>query len=409
MKIWGVSFGLLVAALLGMAYGRKDPNEPSALYLTWLRDPTTTMTVQWQDGQKNALVSYQKEGDAYWQVAEGTSYLLNKGQLLTSDLYVHTVELVQLLPDTNYKFHLGKESASSRFRTMPQKTDRPVHFVVGGDLYQDDFFRFKKMNGKVAKMDPDFIVLGGDIAYTRGHRAVLKGRYFEIQRWQTFFKAWKEQLVTSDGRLIPFVIAVGNHDLPSKRVDPKKEPVLFYELFALPEQGTPFRALDFGDYLSFFLLDTGHTVPIIGKQTEWLQKALAERKGTKAHQMAVYHVAAYPSFYAYRKGTPEKIRQNWIPLFDQYQVKTVFEHHDHAYKRTFALKNDKVDPTGTLYLGDGAWGVSPRVPSEANEVWYLAKTASKNYVFLVSLQAEKGVVQAIDIDGNIFDEVAIGK
>src|SRR6202008_1969402 len=68
----------------------------------------------------------------------------------------------------------------------------------------------------------------------------------------------------------------------------------FYALFdgLYPETG--FTALDFGDYLSLILLDTGHTTPIAGEQTDWLDKALRER-ADHPHVLVVTHVPASPS------------------------------------------------------------------------------------------------------------------
>lgn len=382
------------------------PRRPSALYLTWLHDPTTSMAVQWHNEEgRVSTVFYQKEGDAAWQAQQGAAHSVKSGTLIWGELFVHTVELRELLPDTVYCFRLEGDSQVHRFRTLPRTSTRPIHFVVGGDIYQDDIFRFKKMNKQAAKLDPDFIVLGGDIAYTRGHNAFLKGRFFEIKRWQTFFRAWSKQMHTSSGLLIPLVAVIGNHDLESTHPDPRIQPVLFYEFFALPKPYLSYRTLDCGDYLSLILLDTGHTYPIAGAQTEWLERTLGQRQIT-THKVAIYHVGAYPSAYDYQKGNSRHVRRYWTPLFEQYGVKTAFEHHDHTFKRTHRLKGGKIDPEGVLYLGDGAWAVVPRTPKSPSELWYIAKSASVNFVYLVSLQGPTQIIQAIDHEGRIFDEVA---
>ena len=40
---------------------------------------------------------------------------------------------------------------------------------------------------------------------------------------------------------------------------------------------TSYATLDFGDYLSLVLLDTGHNTAIAGEQTDWLEKVLRAR------------------------------------------------------------------------------------------------------------------------------------
>src|SRR5947209_12282229 len=79
---------------------------------------------------------------------------------------------------------------------------------------------------------------------------------------------------------------------------PRDKAPFFYALFdgLYPETG--YAALDFGDYLSLILLDTGHTTAIAGDQADWLEKALKARAG-RPHVLVVNHVPAYP---AYRKA-----------------------------------------------------------------------------------------------------------
>lgn len=399
-----VLVALLSASLFFFLGWRKSESALSALYLSWLKDPTSTMLIQWhKKNDPSACVYYQKSGDSIWQCQEGNGAELVNATLFWGKMYVHRVELTDLEPDTEYAFKLANDPEIYRFRTMPKEGERPLHFVVGGDIYQNDVCQFKKMMAQVAKHDPDFVVLGGDIAYTRGFSALLRGRYFEIQRWKIFFKAWKEQMVTGEGRLIPMVVVLGNHDLESTHVDPKKKPVLFYELFAMPNLFS-YRTLDFGNYLSFFLLDTGHTYPIAGEQTLWLENALKARQQV-LQKIAIYHIAAYPSVNDYQKKRHKQIRKNWVPLFEKYDVEAAFEHHDHTFKRTFRLKGDAIDPSGVLYLGDGGWGVSPRHPQTPEELWYIEKSLAANFVYLVSIQQDKGIAQAIDTDGNLLDSV----
>ena len=62
-----------------------------------------------------------------------------------------------------------------------------------------------------------------------------------------------------------------------------------------------------------------------------------------------------------------------------------------------------MDPQGVLYLGDGAWGVTPRKPAKR---WYLEKAAQTNCFWLVSLTQESSF-EAFDGDGKSIDAVSI--
>ena len=118
------------------------------------------------------------------------------------------------------------------------------------------------------------------------------------------------------------------------------------------------------------LLDTGHTTPIDGEQTDWLEKTLKER-ADHPNVFVVNHVPAYPSFRRpkarrARPGTGEGNRKHWVPLFEKYRVPVVLEHHDHTFKRTKPLLDGLADDNGVLYLGDGSWG-RLRTPQAAGE------------------------------------------
>jgi hypothetical protein len=362
-----------------------------------MHDPSTTMTVQWQtvDKKPRSEVAYREVGQQTWLIAEGIY-----GRVPKANLLVHTVELQGLKPGGDYEFRLVGKKGQYRFRTLPDKLQRPVRFVVGGDAY---FYlaTLHKMNAEIAAADPDFVVVGGDIAYTNATRAVFKGKGWEIKRWRTFLKEWKDQMVTSDGRMIPILPVLGNHDIKAAALTRKDQHFLFYHLFAMPEWGIPFRVFDAGNYLSLFLLDTGHSYHIEGMQTKWLEDRLATRENI-AYKMAAYHIGAYPSVYPFKGRTPRLIRSEWAPLFERYHLNVAFEHHNHAYKRTHRLKEGKIDPDGVIYMGDGSWGVSPRKPKR---LWYLDAAAQKNAVCLVTLEPGQSRVEALAIDGSVIDSV----
>ena len=168
-------------------------------------------------------------------------------------------------------------------------------------------------------------------------------------------------MVGRDGRLIPMVACIGNHEVDGGYNKPRDKAPFFYALFdgLYPETG--YATLDFGDYLSLVLLDTGHTTPIDGEQTDWLEKTLKER-ADHPHVIVVNHVPAYPSFRndrtarTARRAPASGNRKHWVPLFEKYRVPVVLEHHDHTFKRTKPLLDGLAHDNGVLYLGDGSWG-----------------------------------------------------
>lgn len=363
--------------------------ELSVVYLSYQHDPAHTVMVHWHAARKQAPeVTYRLKGDEAWMVQEGIVV-----QLSESRVCVHTVELIDLAPGAEYEFCIQGEPF--RFRTLPETLSRPVRFIIGGDALFDRKI-FQKMNVQIAAQNPDFIVVGGDIAYTCGVPGWIQNLQSATRRWHIFFTEWKNRMVTTDGRLIPIVPVVGNHDV---RLTARGS--YFYTLFSLPE-AIAFRVLDSGDYLSLFLLDTGHSCTVQGMQADWLKKQLSQRED-RPYKMAAYHVSAYPSVYPFEARTSQAVRAMWSPLFERYHVPLVFEHHNHAYKRTFPLKGGRIDPEGVVYMGDGSWGVHARV---AKPQWYLARGERANAVCLVTLTRAQADVEALQIDGKTIDTIS---
>jgi phosphodiesterase/alkaline phosphatase D-like protein len=303
--------------------------DPQVVYLTWTEDPTSTMTIQWHavTGSSQEL-DYRGIKDPHWKSTKST-FIFIEG----TDVDVHTVHLKELAEDTVYLFKLGTKT-EYKFRTMPKKLNRPVRFAIGGDVfYIKNHEAFHLKNQMIADQDPDFIIAGGDLAYTKGKKQFGKGRAWELHQWQGFLKG-QETIKGKNGRLIPMLPIVGNHDVAKPEYQ-TAHPEMFFQIFAFPHVDKAYRCLDFGAYLSLILLDSDHNSPIEGKQTAWLQKTLEEKQST--YLLSAYHVAAYPSHNPYAGKIPEKLRHYWSPLFEQFKVPFVFEHHNHAFKRTHPI------------------------------------------------------------------------
>ena len=373
--------------------------EPISIYLTWQKDPHTTMTICWvTDGKGNGdQVEYQRVGETAWQKGKGVQRPFPDKFGFT----VHQVELGNLLPHTDYAFRLEAESKTYRFKTLSKEAATPLHFIVGGDVYHDDISLVTKMNRQAARLSPSFIILGGDLAY---HEVKSSTKPKQHSRWIDLLTTWKNDLVTPEGRLIPILPIIGNHEVSGRwGINPSNAPH-YYALFPRPG----YSAFDVGNLATFILLDSGHTYPIAGAQTQWLDQALQARNKIP-HKFAIYHVAAWPSIRHFSGQRKDEIHKFWIPLFEKHGINHAFEHHDHAYKRTYPLFKGKIDPRGIVYIGDGCWGVEePRKPKKGYR-WYLAKGLPKRNIISVRLQGPERHLIVYDDDGEVLDEIYSGK
>jgi hypothetical protein len=369
------------------------PFDPPALYLQWQRDPTTTMTIHWHTvGAARTELFFASRGHTNWQSALGTAK-----PLAGTDRWVHSVELTGLASNSRYDFCFAPDGKVFQFRTMPADLTLPFRFVTGGDVYHKREW-MDRMTTLAARTDPAFIVFGGDLAYAHGGTNEEK-----ITRWFDYFDSWKKCAVAPDGRLIPMLVTIGNHEVKDSYRQPLDKAQSFYTLFSSPgPQG--YQCLDFGNYLSLLLLDSDHTHPIAGEQTDWLAKQLRARRKIP-HVFPVYHTPAYPGYREDTGTQAKEVRAHWCPLFDKYGVKLVFENHDHCFKRTIPLRAGKGDPKGTVYLGDGAWGVELRKPDPKKPKWYIAESGAIRHLYVVTLYPDARHVLAINEGGQVFDEV----
>jgi hypothetical protein len=405
----------LAASVAGLASGRflgsekstepssrvtDDPSfQPSSLFLTWQRDPTATMTVQWIGAigeTADTTVAFTTMKSELWEDQAPTIKPYPQ-----TDLKVFRAELTGLSPGTDYQFRIGKRSPTYRFRTMPAKATDVIHFISGGDCGSN--VHTIANNVQAARQDPMFAVVGGDLAYDNGRSAETN---------LAFVRNYSKHMVGRDGRLIPMVACIGNHEVDGGYNKPRTKAPFFYALFDGLFAETSFAKLDFGDYLSLVLLDTGHTSAIGGEQTDWLEKTLKAR-ADHPNVMVVNHVPAYPSFRKMegtdgKKGSGEDNRKFWVPLFEKYRVPVVLEHHDHTFKRTKPLLDGVADANGLLYLGDGSWG-RLRNPQKPEKLAYLARSSQDYHLSLHRIQGEERFHLALDENGRVMDVCRSGQ
>jgi hypothetical protein len=376
----------------------------TVVYLTWQQHPESTMTIQWitPDSQQDDTLYFSDTEKNNWFSAMGYHFPMPEKY----PYFIHRIELVNLEPDTVYSFYIPSIEASYKFKTAPEHLSKPLNFIVGGDIYHDNIKYVAEMNRQAALTNPLFALVGGDIAYSC-HKAAWLHRWGIIRekmdRWMLWLQTWQNTMITPEGCLIPIIPAIGNHDVMGGFNQPPERAQFYYALFPSNRSRANYT-LDFGNYLSLFVLDSDHTQSIEGAQTNWLNIVLQQRQNVP-HKFALYHVGAYPSVRKFEGSVNKKVRQYWVPLFEKYGLTAAFENHDHAYKRTHLLRNGKKDPKGVLYIGDGGWGVkNPRDPYKPEKAEYLAKSAPERTVTSVTLYDNKISYNVINSQGNIIDE-----
>ena len=369
---------------------------PEAIYLTWKEDPTSTMIVQWitkTEDQATTLCYRKDSPSGPWINCSGIEIPFPEKK----PYIYHAVFLSGLESDSSYQFQIKGYSVTHKFITMPRDIKKPISFVIGGDVNLSDTKLFDETTKEAMRHNPAFIALGGDLA------CAASGKYKDekCEKWIAFLSHYYATSQRQDGTLTPLIVAIGNHEVKGSMGRTYREAPFFYRLFASPGL-RGFNALRFGRYLSLYILDSGHTHTVSGNQATWLSEEMQHDVGM-LHKIALYHIPAYPDVRSYRSREFEAIRKYFVPIFDRYHLHLAFENHEHAYKRTIPLINHSYNIEGTIYIGNGSWGVHPRKPKKTWSTTYLEKAISARAFTVVTLEQTKRTTTAVSFDGTVID------
>ena len=258
----------------------------------------------------------------------------------TSARTEHEVRLTGLAPDTLYYYSIGTASqtlagdATFRFRTAPQAgIEKPVRVWAIGDsgtadanarAVRDAFAAF------TGSRRTDVWLMLGDNAYETGLDSEYQTAVFDT------YPTLLRQTV-----LWP---AYGNHDGASSDAATNTGP--YFNAFTLPKQaeaggiasGTEaYYSFDYAN-IHFVCLDSFESSRLPGgAMLTWLQRDLAAN--TQPWVIAYFH---HPPYTRGNHNSDTEIelvqmRQNALPILENFGVDLVLVGHSHAYERSFLL------------------------------------------------------------------------
>lgn len=372
--------------------------QPDQVCLTWSGDPRTTQAIQWRTAMSvyDGVVQYRQTalGDSNDREISVVPLVL-EDRLLENDPKVHryTGELKDLQPATAYTYRVGSKdqdrwSQWTEFTTAPDGP-APFSFVYMGDP-QEGLEYWGNLLQRAHQRYPDaaFYVISGDI---------VNNGQFRNEWDQLFFGA---NGVFDRRSVVP---SIGNHDY-----DKWPSPAMYLAHFALGVNGpkdVPSEhaySFTYGNAL-FVVLDSNRR---IDEQTPWLEKTLAESKAL--WKLAVYHHPAYSS--APHRDNDE-VREQWGALFDKYHVDMALQGHDHAYLRTYPMKNEQRVETpadGTIYVVSvSGTKFYEQEPHDYSAVQFVETPTYQ--VIDISTNPDRLTYRAYDLQDNLKDEVIVEK
>jgi Calcineurin-like phosphoesterase/Purple acid Phosphatase, N-terminal domain len=350
---------------------------PEQIHLTWGENPATGIVVSWASpgpasrprvrlGQRVILAEPRQysdglNGETVW------TYHARVGALRPGATYAYVVTADN---DSN-----AADPFSATFRTAPQGRV-PFRFTSFGDLATPNtawvlsYGQSEYAVEAVESFQPLFHLLNGDLCYADLNPAD------QPEVWRDF---GNNNQTSAANR--PWMPCPGNHEvefdngpqgftsyltrytLPDNHVPGfggrwysfRVGSVLFVSLDAddvvyqdagplvagpaalTPAASTGHPAIAAGT--SFYIRDYSG-----GAQTAWLERTLAAGRRDEAVDWIIVqmHQCACSSS-ATGNGSDLGIRQEWLPLFDRYQVDLVLNGHDHDYERSFPVRGADTD------------------------------------------------------------------
>jgi len=396
----------LIVPLLFLAGCKYDKGDfKPHVYLTARGKMSNSMLVNYhtRQGKRQAPPVSQVYYDTVSRAGVTMAYRFKSTHAERNDLEganrsVHHVELTGLLSNTTYYFKVGDGSTGEefKFKTLPADP-RPLRFVTGGDMGVS-LRKLEPILKVAAATDPMVALIGGDIAYANGNRK-------NTGEWDIWLNAWQRLMVDSQGHMIPLMLAMGNHEVDQLRPigNPNDRAPFFFNLFSQTADDLSYFARMPRSDILLLVLDSGFTKFPGGKQKKWIIKQFKSNPEAR-FKIGLYHFPLYPSHRKYNTFESVLARRAWLSTFDKYQLTVGMENHDHTVKRTHTLKNGKIVPPldGTLYIGDGCFGKSPRTAATDRD--YLVKAIGVIHVWSIEVRDDSIYYKAIDSNGKVIDE-----
>ena len=361
--------------------------------IVWSGDASTTATLGWdQQSGDNPVVYYgTKDFGVDWQKYPQMQKPTRQAPNYRGMNNTFT-RLTNLEPDQAYYFVIkDSDGVGERFwfRTAPD-TAKAFTFIAGGDTKSSGsaLLAGRQSNMMVAKLRPLFVIFSGD--FTSGNGTNPK-------YWQQWLDDWFTLTTTADGRIFPIIPVQGNHEDGEKSV--------LHNIFDVPYQcdnpDNIYYDVTFADMFVALVLNS--QVDTGDEQQKWLEEKLTSYENY-TFKTAAYHKPFFP--HTSGKSEHEKQYQHWARIFFAHGLDLSFDADSHMSKMTFPLRpSDEPDSfsgfirddiNGTMFLGEGSWGASPR-PNDDDKPWTLRSGSFNQLKWLQVFPAKDGRPARIDI------------
>ena len=303
-----------------------------------------------------------------------------------------------LKENTEYAYRVGDGEDWSpwyTFRTA-KKGFHPFTMVYLGDTQWGFMSYLPRIYAAAMREAPD-----AGLWYIAGD---LVDYPYEDWQWDAFFRGAREAFTR-----YPQIAAVGNHAyLWAYRDHRNTLPPTWRPHLTQPENG-PDGLEETCYYIDFqgvrLIMLNGNER--FEDQAAWLEGVL--RDNPNRWTLVGTHQGFYPS--GWERDYPE-YRRLFIPLMQRYGVSMVLQGHDHAYSRTYALKDGKIaeNPAdGIVYVISNAGAKMYPIKSKFGDLFDVQESADKQYFQTLSFYEDSLVYKSHTATGECHDKYVIRK
>lgn len=388
---------------------------PQRIIINLTATPTESMAVTWRSiGEINKPEVQIAEATDWIEFEKKSRSIIPKSKKFITDkkfeVFQYSAIMNDLEPNTLYAYRVGGDSIWSewnQFRTAQDKV-APFKFVFLGDPQEKIKQNCSRVFREAFKSAPDaaFWLFTGDITSDP-----------EDLKYDEFFYAGGFIFGTT-----PSILTPGNHDTQylikngafvdngrGKKERSDTTSTIFLEHFTLPENGLP-KYKETSYYMDYqgvrFIMINTNQGNKLNEQTLWVENLLVNNPSKWT--VVSFHK---PFYSAGQDRNDELTRNAFLPVFDKYNVDLVLTGHDHAYARSFKLKNGvKVSENekGTVYVVSVSGPKMYTVNTSFNNI--MAKTGGNSQLFqVISVNVKELKFESYTTTGRLYDSFRLTK
>lgn len=356
--------------LPSVARGRPSVRAPTGVHVAYGRDATSTVRVGWSGPPaREAYVEYSADGPPTRVEARPTV-------LPGEDSVAYAAAITGLDAGKTYEYRVGLDDATSDTHAVATAPATPEEFTVtavgdhGVDDPQNPFQRVdtetpRRVLQRAEAEGADFHICYGDIAYANGHPST----------WDYYFDSYEGFYATRPVMTVPGnheaepALGITQYDARLNRLMPTPDSfdadspprwhhVRYGNAVFVGLNTTTDACGDVGPAEGFVpFVDprcvTERERTVGGEQRRYLADVLraADRNPDVKWKVVYCHGPLYTG--ADTHASREDLRDQWGPLFDQYDVDVVLSGDNHVYERTKPIRAESTRST---------WSRRPRDP-----------------------------------------------